>query len=820
VKIHKLMLAGIVVLGLALTALSVGFYTLERIEMIGAITDGLEQSLFNLEENTRRALQNGRAEDVQTILDQAAVLNKSISEVSVSRDNRTIEASSSRSLEGTAMHDEYLPLSQLKAGLTKRQHLMYRDDFYYFEGAQKHEAVLLIRVNENYVFGRLQKIALSYWLGIFLTLALFSMAIFTVIRRVLVLPLEKLTHHAHMADSRGEAYFIEELSELDRTLSDSFSSLRDQQHNLQIALDETHYLDEILRTVADINQLLITANGVEELIEKSVHRLSQHPGYTACWIATNNHENALEVRAFSSSLAAYLHSGVVLGQVADSNLSDPIVQAFVQSKTVVVDHLQLQVANAQWYLFAENEKCGSFIALPLLPSIHEKPIGVLGLYALNTAGFALKEVAMLEELAGDVGFAIRAFSQRDQLEHHLTTDLTTKLPNRVALADRLAANPNVMLAIINIDRFSDINEVYGVAIGDGVLAEYGRWLSCLVKPHEDITLYKIGSDEYVLLFSECDNLARCRVFLEQLIELSAKASFVIDDIEIVLTITIGMAVASDQLLEHATAALKQAKLGHLSIQMYESALSKKDQENNIAWYKRIKEAIEESRIVPFFQPIVDNKTRRIIKYEALIRLVERDGSIVGPYVFLGIAKKTKLYSQLTKIMVDKVIAVFKSSVIPVSINLSTEDLLNCELADYLEQTILSHQIGKIIMFEILESEGIENYAEVSAFVDRFKSIGCRFAIDDFGSGYSNFDHLLKLNIDTLKIDGSIIKNLPHDRNAQIIVKHICDFASEMGISTVAEFVANEEIYKQVSAIGINASQGYYFYEPAQTPVEG
>jgi EAL domain-containing protein (putative c-di-GMP-specific phosphodiesterase class I) len=129
-------------------------------------------------------------------------------------------------------------------------------------------------------------------------------------------------------------------------------------------------------------------------------------------------------------------------------------------------------------------------------------------------------------------------------------------------------------------------------------------------------------------------------------------------------------------------------------------------------------------------------------------------------------------------------------------------------------------MGRVIIFEILESEGIENYTEVSAFVDRFKAIGCRFAIDDFGSGYSNFEHLLKLNVDTLKIDGALIKNLPHDRNAQIFVKHIADFAHEMGISTVAEFVSCEEIYKQVREIGIDASQGYYFYEPSASLVEG
>lgn len=817
-KIHKLTLVWTIALGLALMILSIGFYTIARIEMISKIADGLEQGLFDLENNTHRALQNGRAEDVQAILDQVSVLNKAVAEASFSRNGRTIEVSSSRSLNGAVISQAYLPLSQMKIGLTNRHHLLYRDDFYYFEGAKKRDATLLIRVNEEYVFGHLQKIANYYWLAVFLTLVLLGTVMFMVMRRMLIIPLEKLTLHAHTADSSKVLYFIEELAELDCTLSDSFTHMRNQQHALQMALDESHYLDEILRTVADINQLLITANGVGELLDKSVQRLARHPGYAACWIATSNSDEHMKINAVSSSLSSELSVGVALGDVT-ANSNDPVMQAFGLCKTVMVDQLQSRVASAPWYLFAEKDSHGSFIALPLLPSVHDKPIGVLGLYSLQNAGFSGKEIAMLEELAGDIGFAIRAFTQRDQLAHHLTMDPTTQLPNRVVLADQLVATPDVVLAVVNIDRFSDINEVYGVAIGDGVLAEYGRWLSRLLYSRESISLYKIGSDEYVLVFRECIDLMQCKEFLDQLVKLSANARFVIDDVEIVLTVTVGMASASDQVLEHATSALKQAKLAHQSIQIYDSALSKRGQENNIAWYKIIKEAIEYARIVPYFQPIVDNQSRRIVKYEALMRLVERDGRVVSPYAFLDIAKKTKLYAQLTRIMVDKVIAVFKDSDIPVSINLSTEDLLNGELADYLEQTILFNQVGNIIIFEILESEGIGNYVEVSAFVERFKSIGCRFAIDDFGSGYSNFDHLLKLNIDTLKIDGSLIKNLPHDRNAQIIVKHICDFASEMGISTVAEFVANEEIYRQVSDIGIDASQGYYFYEPARILVK-
>ncbi|OZB81356.1 MAG: hypothetical protein B7X28_05150 [Halothiobacillus sp. 13-55-253] len=219
----------------------------------------------------------------------------------------------------------------------------------------------------------------------------------------------------------------------------------------------------------------------------------------------------------------------------------------------------------------------------------------------------------------------------------------------------------------------------------------------------------------------------------------------------------------------------------------------------------------------YFQPIVDNKTQAVTKYEALIRMIDSDGMVITPYQFLDVAKKTKLYSQLTRVMIDKVLEVFKESTVPVSINLSTEDLMNQELSEYLAQRLTETGMGHLLVFEILESEGVNNYEVVSAFIQRFKAKGCLFAIDDFGSGYSNFDHLIKLNMDILKIDGSLIRTLPHDRNSQIIVQHICDFAHEMGIRTVAEFVSNEAIYHQVCEIGIDDSQGYYFYPPLERP---
>lgn len=814
-NIHKFVLvwlSGLVLLALALAG---SYYLVERNLLLHTVADSLNRSFFSLEREIQNTLQNGRWQDVQAMLDETAAINHSIAELSVSLNGEQIDVSSSRSLRGDTISADYRPVSQLYTGLSADSHSRFKSDFPYFKGAEKRAALLLVRVDEDYVFGRMNQVALYYGAMILALLGVLTLIVFILVRRLLVFPLETITQLARQTNTRIVPCYITEFAELNHALSDSFQSLKDQQHQLQTALDETRYLDGILRTVADINQLLITSKTGQELLERSTARLAQHTGYGLCWIALEQ-KGYIQVSAVSSAMDEALQVGMTLAAV--TNESDNAVgQAFIERRSIVMDHLAQHASIQQsWRLIAERGQYGAFIALPLMSHIHEAPIGILGLYAHQPEGFTPKEIEMLEELAGDIGFAIRAFEQRAQLEYHLTTDPITNLPNRTALVDRLAADFNVMLAIVNIDRFSDINEVYGITIGDGLLASYAQWLSKQIESQNGISLFKVGGDEYVLLFSGWKTLELCRNYLEQLVLASAKETFTINGINILITITIGFAEASDRILEHATAALRLAKINRRSLQLYITPTSKRIQESNIAWYKRIKSAIDESRIVPYFQPIVDNQTREVIKYEALVRLIEQDGSVVGPHAFLDIAKKTRLYGQITQIMIEKTAQVFKNSTLSVSINLSTEDLLNHELADLIEAVILTNHLGQIITFEILESEGIENYAEVSAFVDRFKSLGCRFAIDDFGSGYSNFDHLLKLNVDTLKIDGSLIKNLTHDRNARIFVQHIRDFAQEMGIHTVAEFVANEEIYLQVKALGIDASQGYFFYEPSAT----
>ena len=219
--------------------------------------------------------------------------------------------------------------------------------------------------------------------------------------------------------------------------------------------------------------------------------------------------------------------------------------------------------------------------------------------------------------------------------------------------------------------------------------------------------------------------------------------------------------------------------------------------------------------MPLFQPIVDAKTQQIVKYESLIRMVDEHGQYIAPIYFLELAKKNKLYHQLTKIMIEKTFQKFKDLPYEVSINLSVEDIRNKEINAFIIEQLKNSSVGNRIVFEILESDGIENFDEVLEFINHVKQYGVKIAIDDFGTGYSNFDYLMRLKIDFIKIDGSMIKNIDTDNNSQMITQTIVEFAKRMKIKTIAEFVCSRDVFEKIKNLDVDFAQGYYFGAPKE-----
>ena len=405
-------------------------------------------------------------------------------------------------------------------------------------------------------------------------------------------------------------------------------------------------------------------------------------------------------------------------------------------------------------------------------------------------------------------------------------DVPTGLPNRAKLLSDIDDIESAFnLTLINIDSFKELNTFYGHKIADQILNSLATELVEYAKTMKNAMVYKFPVDEYAILTQgSCNHVEVSQRIAQLSLHLNNKI-FTVAGHEISLNVTIGIA-GSDlkttyeadkkDVLAHCNMALKLAKKTRKNYLYYDRSFQiKEDYQNNLLWIKRLRDAIDENRIVPFYQPIVHAKTLKIEKYEALVRIIEKDGTIIPPIQFLEISKKVRLYHHITKMMLDKVIEeMAHHSHLKCSVNLSIEDINDPMINAYIVNKIKDCSYSHRIIFEILESEGIENYEIISDFITQVKEYGVEIAIDDFGAGYSNFIYITKLDIDYIKIDGSIIRNIDTDTTSQIITKTIIDFSSQLNIKTVAEFVHNESVNNYLKNLSLSHLQGYFYGEPS------
>lgn len=400
-------------------------------------------------------------------------------------------------------------------------------------------------------------------------------------------------------------------------------------------------------------------------------------------------------------------------------------------------------------------------------------------------------------------------------------DQLTHLPNRVLLLRHISEANSPALILINIDDFKEINATYGYRAGDKVLQCAADKLNQIL-PDSATGVYRLNADEFAVLIQKGED-TRFRKSLTNIANLINRflrhEKCIFQKVEIRFRASMGIAIAdevgTDKLFACADIALKTAKSTNTSFLFYRQALdTQKRYEENIKWANVLTDALDNGRVVPFYQPIIDNKTGEIVKYEALVRLINAEGEVITPHFFLDIAKKSRLHTRITKIILIRASEFLLANPTGVSINLSFEDILDQSVKDYIDRIYTKNPtIFSRLCFELTESEGIQNFDIVSRFIKEMKQRGCQVAIDDFGTGYSNFDYLIRLDVDVLKIDGSLIRNIQQERNSRLIVENIVDFTRKMGIKTVAEFVESEALLTEVKRLKIDYSQGYYIGKP-------
>jgi len=398
----------------------------------------------------------------------------------------------------------------------------------------------------------------------------------------------------------------------------------------------------------------------------------------------------------------------------------------------------------------------------------------------------------------------------DKLINSLYIDSLTEVNNFIKLQKDLDSNKNFSLVLIDIDKFKQLNNFFGTNVADFILKELAKLLNIIT--NNDVNIYRVAADKFALLYNE-------PIKIEELKDLLAKINsnkFQYKYTDINIRIHIGFIVNdSIRSLEKAELALELAKKTKTDIVKYDDSFRLEDEYmQHMVWSNKIEEALQSNNIVPYFQPMKSPKENKIVKYETLMRLKDAD-MVYTPDYFIHIAQNANLYSQLTQQLIDSTFKYFtsKNTSIKFSLNFALEDITNSDTIKLLFKHLDQYKYSSSVVIELLETQEISDFDALNEFINQVKSYGAKIAIDDFGSGYSNFNYILNLNIDIIKLDSSLVENLDKDENSLKVVKSIINVVQSLNLEVVAEKVHSQAIEDILTELGVDYLQGYHIGKP-------
>jgi len=368
---------------------------------------------------------------------------------------------------------------------------------------------------------------------------------------------------------------------------------------------------------------------------------------------------------------------------------------------------------------------------------------------------------------------------------------------------------NYYISLMNIDFFRRINDIYGEAIGDELIVELMKNISLHLRK-QDVFIQYSGEEFLLFVYKENMSVHNFKLMMEEIRVMVEELELYVDKNPVYMTISMGILLESqnakslqDAIYKADVALYKAKHNGRNRVYSYELSSDKR------LYRQKLKDMIEDDKLVCYYQPIVSLSENKIIHYEALLR-IEDGGKVIYPDKILPDFEESYFYSRISiKVIEFNVKKLRENPKFKVSINLSSDDLLNDSIIGIL---IKNKDISERLLIEIVENKFID-YHKMEVIIKKLRFFGYVICIDDFGTGYSNFDHLLNLSVDYLKLDGSMIKNIHKDNRAHSIIKILVEFCRENSIKVIAEYVENQEIVDLLKKFGVEYGQGYYFSKP-------
>jgi diguanylate cyclase (GGDEF)-like protein len=500
-------------------------------------------------------------------------------------------------------------------------------------------------------------------------------------------------------------------------------------------------------------------------------------------------------------------------------MSDFIIKHIIANSDIKLNDLRKEdVEYRSKSLFLETPKIGGIVG-----------IGLQSVYASDPVRYIVID-SILTTMANLVG-SVKAINKYTQdLEYYAARDPLTGLFNQRVFNDFMAYETkrakrhqySFALMVLDCDNFKSINDNHGHAFGDLFLQTIANILE-KEKRDEDIVA-RYGGDEFTIILPECNENGAVTV-ANRIAQTIANTKLIAPNgNKISLTISIGICIypqhttsqkdmfmIADSMMYHAKEEGKNSvKLA--SQEDIEVILNEKQHKSSL-----LSTAIENDQIIPFFQPIQMSKNNKngVVIHELLMR-IQQDRKLISAYEFIEIAEIMGLINKIDLMVIKKAFQKIKESNYEgiLFINLSPKSLVVSDFIDKINKLVAQYDINKEkIVFEITERETVKNFSLLEKFVQNLKAEGFKFAIDDFGSGFSSFHYIKKFPIDYLKIDGDFIININNDHKDKAFVHSIVTLAQELNIQTIAEFVESEDIVEILDDMGVSYYQGYHIGKP-------
>ncbi len=578
-------------------------------------------------------------------------------------------------------------------------------------------------------------------------------------------------------------------------------------------------LNRVYALLSGINSAIVRIRDRTALFKEACRLATSEGGFATACIST--------VDAAATGLNEVAHAGRALPpRPAELEQHWCALRAARGQSTVVCNDIGQDPTLAPLRAPLQARGFAAVAAFPLLVGAHA--VAVLTLLSDCAGVFDEDELRVLHELAGDLAFALLFLDREEQLSYLAYHDVMTALPNRRLFQDRLTqllhpASGVVALVLVDLGRFSQLNDALGRHAGDAVLAQVARRLSRQLP--DSFNVARIGGDLFALTLPDLARGEDAARLLNETVFGLLDQPYLLGAKEVRVASRAGLALYpgdgadAETLFKHAEAALKNAKASGERYLFYaprmNAALAAR-----LAMEHQLQEALEQKQFVMMYQPRVDLASGRIVSAEALIRWNHPERGLVGPADFIELAEETGLIRPIGAWVIGAVCAQQRAwlaagvDIVPAAINLSAVQCAQAELLDIIGAAMAAHRVERgLIEFELTETAVMSNPDEAARHLNALKRLGIPLSLDDFGTGYSSLAQLKRFPFDFVKIDRSFVSGVDSNAEDTAIAGAIIAMTHSLGLRAVAEGVETLAQLEVLRRLRCDELQGYYFSRP-------